>query len=60
MGSSTVSRAQMLLAWDGHHWRGQGVAALKLSLQEKRQLAEALEAAGHGIAGTAAQQFAEA
>ena len=60
MGTSTVSRAQMLLAWDGHHWRGQGVAALKLSLKEKRQLAEALEAAGLGIAGTAAQQFAEA
>ncbi len=60
MGTSTASRAQMLLAWDGHHWRGQGVAALKLSLKEKRQLAEALEAAGHGIAGTAAKQFAEA
>jgi hypothetical protein len=61
-GSATdpeLERALALLAWDGHHWRGQGVAALQLSRDEKRRLAERLEAAGYGQRGAAARQYGE-
>ncbi|MCS5700779.1 hypothetical protein NZK32_17190 [Cyanobium sp. FGCU-52] len=54
-----LERALALLAWDGHHWRGQGVAALQLSRGEKRRLAELLEAAGYGQSGAAARQYGE-
>jgi len=54
-----LARAMALLAWDGHHWRGQGVEALQLSRSEKRQLAERLEEAGYGQKGSAARQYAE-
>jgi hypothetical protein len=54
-----LERALALLAWDGHHWRGQGVAALQLSRGEKRRLAERLEAAGYGQPGAAARQYGE-
>jgi len=54
-----LERAMALLAWDGHHWRGQGVEALQLSRSEKRRLAERLEAAGYGQKGAAARQYAE-
>ncbi len=54
-----LERALALLAWDGHHWRGQGVAALQLSRDEKRRLAERLEAAGYGQRGAAARQYGE-
>ena len=49
--------AQRLLAWDGHHWRGQGVEALRLPPEQKRRYAELLEAAGYGVPGTAADQY---
>ncbi|MCT0225597.1 hypothetical protein [Synechococcus sp. CS-1328] len=52
------ARANRLLLWDGHLWRGQGVEALKLERSEKRRLAELLEAAGQGIPGAAAEQYA--
>jgi hypothetical protein len=61
-GSATnpeLERALALLAWDGHHWRGQGVEALQLSRDEKRRLAERLEAAGYGQRGAAARQYGE-
>jgi hypothetical protein len=61
-GSATdpeLERALALLAWDGHHWRGQGVEALQLSRGEKRRLAERLEAAGFGQPGAAARQYGE-
>ncbi|MFM7676734.1 MAG: hypothetical protein ACKO5F_14415 [Synechococcus sp.] len=57
---SDLARADRLLLWDGHRWRGQGVEALKLASAEKRRLAELLEARGQGIPGTAAEQFAGA
>jgi hypothetical protein len=57
--AAELEQALALLAWDGHHWRGQGVEALQLSRSEKRRLAERLEEAGYGQKGTAARQYAE-
>jgi hypothetical protein len=56
----TLSEALTLLAWDGHHWRGQGIAAAALSRRDKLRYGLALEAAGHGEAGAAQQQYGEA
>ena len=53
-----LQRADRLLLWDGHHWRGQGEEALYLPRSEKQRLAEVLEAAGQGIPGAAARQYA--
>jgi hypothetical protein len=53
-----LQRADRLLLWDGHQWRGQGEEALYLPRSEKRRLAELLEAAGQGLPGAAAQQYA--
>lgn len=55
---SDLQRADRLLLWDGHQWRGQGEEALYLPLSEKKRLAELLEAEGQGIPGSAAQQYA--
>jgi hypothetical protein len=52
-------RACELLAWDGHEWKGRGMAGSQLSASEKQHLAEVLEAAGFGTPGKAAEQFAE-
>jgi hypothetical protein len=57
---SELQRADRLLLWDGHRWRGQGEEALYLPPREKQRLAELLEAAGQGVAGTAAQQYGAA
>jgi len=54
-----LQRADRLLLWDGHHWRGQGEEALYLPRSEKRRLAEVLEAAGQGVPGSAALQYAD-
>jgi len=53
-----LQRADRLLLWDGHHWRGQGEEALYLPRSEKQRLAEVLEAAGQGVPGAAARQYA--
>ena len=52
-------RACELLLWDGHEWKGRGMAGSQLSASEKQHLAEVLEAAGFGTPGKAAEQFAE-
>ena len=52
-----LDRARMLLVWDGHHWRGQGVAALHLPRSEKLRLALLLEDAGEGQPGAALAQY---
>jgi hypothetical protein len=52
-------RACELLAWDGHEWKGRGMAGSQLPASEKQHLAEVLEAAGFGTPGKAAEQFAE-
>ncbi|QVV68945.1 hypothetical protein KJJ24_01785 [Synechococcus sp. LA31] len=51
-------RACELLLWDGHEWKGKGMAGRELPASEKQHLAEVLEAAGFGIPGKAAEQFA--
>ena len=51
-------RACRLLSWDGHSWLGVGMKAFDLPAPEKQRLAELLEAAGFGIPGQAARQFA--
>jgi hypothetical protein len=52
-------RACELLLWDGHEWKGKGMAGRELPASEKKHLAEVLEAAGFGTPGKAAEQFAE-
>ena len=52
-------RACELLLWDGHEWKGKGMAGRELPASEKQHLAEVLEAAGFGTPGKAAEQFAE-
>jgi len=52
-------RACELLLWDGHEWKGKGMAGRELPASEKQHLAEVLEAAGFGMPGKAAEQFAE-
>jgi hypothetical protein len=52
-------RACELLLWDGHEWKGRGMAGSQLPASEKQHLAEVLEAAGFGMPGKAAEQFAE-
>jgi len=54
---SEFNRARRLFVWGDHAWIGQGMEAVKLPLEEKRRLAELLEAAGLGEAGHAARQF---
>lgn len=54
---SDFNRARRLFAWGDHAWIGQGMEAVKLPMDEKRRLAELLEAAGFGEAGQAARQF---
>ncbi|WP_411877256.1 hypothetical protein [Vulcanococcus limneticus] len=56
-GENDLERARRLLYWAGNHWRGAGIEAAKLERNEKRRLAELLEAAGLGVAGAAAEQF---
>jgi hypothetical protein len=51
-------RACELLLWDGHEWKGKGMAGRELPASEKQHLAEVLEAAGFGTPGKAAEQFA--
>ena len=48
-----------LFRWECFQWRCQGVAALRLSLAERRELTGLLETAGEGIPGTGAEQFAD-
>ncbi|MEB3351825.1 MAG: hypothetical protein VKM01_05815, partial [Cyanobacteriota bacterium] len=55
----TLREALTLLAWDGHHWRGQGIAAAGLSRRDKLRYGLALEAAGHGEPGAAVQQYGD-
>jgi hypothetical protein len=52
-------RACELLLWDGHEWKGKGMAGREPPASEKQHLAEVLEAAGFGTPGKAAEQFAE-
>ena len=52
-----LEKARLLLVWDGHHWRGQGVAALHLPRSEKLRLALLLEDAGEGQPGAALAQY---
>jgi hypothetical protein len=52
-------RACELLLWDGHEWKGRGMAGSQLPASEKQHLAEVLEAAGFGTPGKAAEQFAD-
>jgi len=54
---SDLQRARRLFVWGDHAWRGQGMEAVKLAPEEKRRLAELLEAAGEGVPGAAAEQF---
>ena len=54
-----LERARQLFYWDTHHWCGIGIAALELSLAEKRRLTGLLEASGYGVTGTAERQYAE-
>ena len=58
-GADELERARRLFRWECFQWRGQGVAALRLSLAERRHLTGLLEAAGEGIPGTGASQFAD-
>jgi hypothetical protein len=57
--AAELKRARQLFYWDTHHWCGIGIAALELTLAEKRRLTALLEASGYGLAGTAARQYAE-
>lgn len=57
--AADLERARQLFYWDTHHWCGIGIAALELTLAEKRRLTALLEASGYGLAGTAARQYAE-
>jgi hypothetical protein len=57
--AAELERARQLFYWDTHHWCGIGIAALELTLAEKRRLTALLEASGYGLAGTAARQYAE-
>ena len=57
--AEALQRARRLFLWDSGVWRSQGREALLLSLAEKRELAQLLEAEGLGIPGTAERQFAE-
>jgi len=56
-GAGELEKARLLLVWDGHHWRGQGVAALHLPRSEKLRLALLLEDAGEGQPGAAMAQY---
>ena len=58
-GGADLERARQLFYWDTHHWCGIGIAALELSLAEKRRLTRLLEASGYGVTGTAERQYAE-
>ncbi len=58
-GGGDLERARQLFYWDTHHWCGIGIAALELSLAEKRRLTGLLEASGYGVTGTAERQYAE-
>jgi hypothetical protein len=58
-GADELEQARRLFRWECFQWRGQGVAALRLSLAERRHLTGLLEAAGEGIPGTGASQFAD-
>ncbi|MFZ4567255.1 MAG: hypothetical protein ACOYMY_12420 [Prochlorococcaceae cyanobacterium] len=59
-GEQLLATARSLFLWDGHHWRGQGSAALRLERSERLRLTLALEAAGVGQPGAALAQFGPA
>lgn len=54
-----LQTARRLFLWDSGVWRSQGREALLLNQQQKRELAQLLEASGEGIPGTAERQFAD-